>query len=198
MRGSRADLRFDSHTGEGHTGSVTLTLPIGDFSGEGNAPEREDASPRAWRVGVRRRGPRQRIPPLRRRADRHGPNHPTGTTEIPEGTYPLPWPRGRVHTFDAAVAMAHALGSAARTKWRNIQEPQVFDVRLVDRRATLLRVPLGRDLMLNMKPCPRRQDCRALGRTRSGALSRSPRRRLVAPVPQRGIRHAHRETPLAP
>jgi type IV secretion system protein VirD4 len=40
---------------------------------------------------------------------------PTGTIEIPEGIYPLRWsPVVGCDTFDAAVAMAHALGSAAR------------------------------------------------------------------------------------
>ena len=40
---------------------------------------------------------------------------PTGTIEIPDGTYPLRWsPVVGCDTFDAAVAMAHALGSAAR------------------------------------------------------------------------------------
>ena len=40
---------------------------------------------------------------------------PTGTIEIPEGIYPLRWsPVVGCNTFDAAVAMAHALGSAAR------------------------------------------------------------------------------------
>jgi type IV secretory pathway TraG/TraD family ATPase VirD4 len=40
---------------------------------------------------------------------------PTGTLEIPDGAYPLRWsPVVGCDTFDAAVAMAHALGSAAR------------------------------------------------------------------------------------
>ena len=40
---------------------------------------------------------------------------PTGTLEIPEGAYPLRWsPVVGCETFDAAVSMAHALGSAAR------------------------------------------------------------------------------------
>ena len=40
---------------------------------------------------------------------------PTGTTELPEGTYPLRWsPVVGCDTFDAAAAMAHALGTAAR------------------------------------------------------------------------------------
>jgi type IV secretory pathway TraG/TraD family ATPase VirD4 len=40
---------------------------------------------------------------------------PTGTIEIPDGAYPLRWsPVVGCDSFDAAVAMAHALGSAAR------------------------------------------------------------------------------------
>ena len=40
---------------------------------------------------------------------------PTGTLKLPDGAYPLRWsPVVGCDTFDAAVAMAHALGSAAR------------------------------------------------------------------------------------
>jgi type IV secretion system protein VirD4 len=40
---------------------------------------------------------------------------PTGTLKIPDGAYPLRWsPVVGCDTFDKAVAMAHALGSAAR------------------------------------------------------------------------------------
>jgi len=40
---------------------------------------------------------------------------PTGAIEIPDGAYPLRWsPVVGSDTFDASVAMAHALGSAAR------------------------------------------------------------------------------------
>jgi type IV secretory pathway TraG/TraD family ATPase VirD4 len=40
---------------------------------------------------------------------------PTGTIVIPDGIYPLRWsPVVSCNTFDTAVAMAHALGSAAR------------------------------------------------------------------------------------
>jgi type IV secretory pathway TraG/TraD family ATPase VirD4 len=85
---------------------------------------------------------------------------PTGATEIPEGVHPLRWsPVVGCDTFDAAVSMAHALGTAARpgsaltesAHWveraESLLAPLLFAANLGGRdMATLCRWVLARDL----------------------------------------------------
>jgi type IV secretory pathway TraG/TraD family ATPase VirD4 len=85
---------------------------------------------------------------------------PTGSTPIPLGAYPLRWsPVVGCDTFESSVAMAHALGSAARpgsslgesAHWveraEGLLAPLLFAANLAERdMASVCRWVLGRDL----------------------------------------------------
>ncbi len=85
---------------------------------------------------------------------------PTGSTPLPQGTHPLRWsPVVGCDTFEAAVAMAHALGSAARpgstlsesAHWveraEGLLAPLLFAANVAERdMASVCRWVLARDL----------------------------------------------------